>query len=502
MATKNYLVNDQLDNITLVLAKIAENTSPTSDGQGLYFKNFKTLQMLNRMGLASKVLDSYSYIVVNKETGMTVSAHGSGITGATVDEDAFVAKVGEALTKEYEFIFDGSSWHLDGETALLSTYGITVTGTAAEGDTIVVDETAEAIRYDVIGIDYDIPSDPNLTHTITLQRHDCTAYGSLPYKRAQGLIYVDPDVYPDGIAANTFLYVNAYYCCYDNTTKEDGMYGFTTPVAIPAGGLIKHSALGAYQSSESLYTKQRILGGTWSVYDTIAEGRAQLASGIATVEADGSAGTLLGTVTAENVDYRSAGHLNMTRRNAYGSNCIVDADELVWMNSDAPRGTDAKGVQLWQSGHLGKFDLPSTYNAAGNLHGMDPALTDVIGEVRKRTFIAPADRDDQTVKYVDLDMKVFPISMMEANLGTTNDGVYEGPVAHDGTVTTTPYPYWQRRTTGEERIKRQAGVARHWWLRSPHPSYCSYVRIVHSSGALGNGDASYAFGAADAYCIV
>ena len=495
-------VEVKLDNITLMLAAIADTSSDGSEGSGLYFKNFKTLQQLNRMGLASKVLDSYSYIVVNKETGMTIAVHGANLTGATVDEAAFVSQVGEAATKEYEFIFDGTSWHLDGATVLLPSYGITLAGTAADGDTITVDETASAIRYDVLGIDHDIPADPHFSHTITLCRHDCTAYSSLAYKIPQGLIYVDPAQFPNGLEANQLYYIVGDCICYDGTTKEDGLYGFIPTVAVPAGGLVRHSAMGGYMSSSSGYNKARVLAGTWSTYDTIANGRAAIETNIATVEADGESGTLLGTATAESVVKRVTPYINLTRRNAYGSNYYLGSDERAWMNSGAAKGVDAKGVQLWQSGKLGIFDRPATYNAAGNLRGMDPQLLDVIGPVRKRTYLSPVDRENQDIKYVDTEETVFPLSMLEANLGTTNDGVYENAVDAAGNVKTVPYPYYQRRTDAKDRIKYQNGVARDWWLRSPHPSHCGTVRNCTAAGALNSHGASNTYGAVDAYNII
>lgn len=493
-------VSEKLDNMTLMLAAIADSFSETADGNGLYFRNPKALQMLNRMGLASKVLDDYSYIIINKESEITIAAHGSGLTGATVDEDKFVSEIGTAETKEYEFIFDGSAWHLDGHSVMLSVYGISITGTPAEGDTITVDETAEAMRYDVLGIDHDIPSDPNFTHTITLCSHDCKAYNGLEYKKPQGLIYVDPDIFPNGLTAGATYYIIGDHCCYDNTTKEDGSYGFTPNRNVPAGGLVRHTALGGLQSSASAYNKEHILAGTFSTYDTVANGRAVIETGLVTTET--SSGTLLGTVTAESPSYRSADYLNFTRRNAYGSNAWAGSDERAWMNSDAKKGTDANGDMLWHAGYLGKFDLPATYNAPGNLHGFDPQMLGVIGEVRKRTYVMPADRADQAVKYVDTDEKFFSLSMLEANLETTSDGVYENAVDRDGNVKTAPYPYYQRRATAAERIKYQNGTARHWFLRSPYPSYCNNVRSCSSSGSLSSYYANHTYGAVDAYNIV
>lgn len=486
-------VIDSLDNIALMLAGLNDR-----EGDGLYFKNFKTIQQLNRMGLAYKVLSSYDYIVVNKETSLTITKHGDNISAASIDPQTFIAAIGEALTKEYEFIYDGSAWKMGEETVLLSAYGITITGTPAKDDTLIVDETAEAIRYDIIGIDHDIPSDPNFTHTITLCRHDCANYNVLAYCKPQGLIYVDPEVFPNGIASGTSCYVTLLYGAYDNSTTQDGSYQFTTPVDIPAGGLIRHTSIGAWQSGS--YTVDQILNGKFEIYDTIANGRARLANDIATSQ--GSSGTYLGTASAEDPTKCSASYVNMTRRNAYGSNNYLDSQERKWMNSNAKAGLDAHNVPLWQNGEFGIFDLPASYNAPGNLFGMDPELLDVIGPVRKRTYLHPVDRSDQSVKHVDTDELIFPLSMNEVGLGTTNDGVYENAVDHNGTVKTEAYDYYKRRTTNPERIKYFNGTARYWFFRSPYPSSCHHVRTCVSSGAL---DANYAYstyGAVDAYNII
>lgn len=497
MADKPLNIETKLDNITLMLAGIAGSITDKNGETGLQFKNFKTIQALNRMGLASKILDSYSFIVVNRETSMSVAVHGS-ITGATVDEHTFVTKMESAETKDYEFIYDGSAWHFGGQAVSLSEYGISVTGTPSADDTIVIHETAEAKRYDVLDIDHDVPSDPNLEHTITLCSHDTNVYGSLAYKRPQGLIYVDPTAFPNGLTAGELYYVTSVNGAYDLSTSEDGMFGIVPPHDVPADGLLSHSAIGG---SRSTYAKATVLAGTWTTYGTRANGRQQIDTGIATVDCDGESGTNLGTVTGEDYSKRTQTYLNMTRRNAYGSNKYIDSDERGWMNSEDPKGIQTNGMYKWQH-DLGIFDLPSTFNSAGNLYGMDPSLLEVIGKVRKRTYVHAVDRTDQSVKYVDTDELVFPLSMNEAGLGTTNDGVYENAVNRDNTVKTTAYAYYARRTTNAERVKYQNGSARDWWVRSPYPSLCHDVRFVVSDGSLGYRGAYYTCGAVDAYNIV
>lgn len=67
----------------------------------------------------------------------TIDVEGTGITEATCDADTFKSKI--AATGSYEFIYDGSNWQLDGQDVTLSEYGISITGTPDEGDTITVD---------------------------------------------------------------------------------------------------------------------------------------------------------------------------------------------------------------------------------------------------------------------------------------------------------------------------------------------------------------------------
>lgn len=489
---KKFVINDQLDNITLAILGLQG-----ADSTGLYFKNFKSIQMLNRMGLAKKVLDSYSQIHVNREKSITVAYHGTGITGATIDEVTFIDAIETAETSDYEFVYDGNAWVFDGNTVVLSEYGITATGTPVEGDSIVVHEIAEDVVYDVLGIDHDIPADPNFTHTITLCSHDCENYNVLAYKKPQLLFYVNPTDYPSGLPAGTYN-ITLDHGAYDASTSQDGTYQFTTTQDIPAGGGIRHTQLGVYRS-DGAYTQANLLTGTFTTYNSIANGRTVIESGLAT--AVGSSGTNLGTFTAENISLRSSANCNLTRRNGHGSGAYLTSDERQWMNSDAVAGTKSDGDMKWHE-MLTVFDLPASYNAAGMLTKLDPSLVAVMGKVLKRTYVQPADRSDANVKYVDSEELVFPLSMNEVNKGTTNDGVYENAVDADGNVKTVPYDYFARRSTNSEFVKYQNGTARAWWLRSPGPSGASYVRNVTSSGALNSLSAYYADGAVAAFNII
>lgn len=473
------------ENMTLYLAALADKSD------GLHFKHWSSVQGLVRAGLHLKIFDQYSQFTVDRVTSVNATTNDQSLA-VTVDMDTFEAAMGEAINGAYEFIYDGVAWKYNDNAVELSTYGISLTGTPAADDIIVIHETSAEILYDVLGCDYDIPADGNFEHSMTICVHDMQQNGVLAYKKPQALIYVDPEKFPTGLAAGTTYGVTLLNGCYDATTKEDGIYTITPGTAIPAGGAIRHSAMGVYQSDASNYNKERILAGTWTTYDTIANGRVAIETGIATGEGDGSE-TSLGTCTAENITLRSDAHCNLTRRNAYGSNNYFESDERMWMNSD---GTALADWFEFKS----VFDLPATAAIPGYLHGIDPSLVKVIGKVRKRTYLHSADRSDSSVKYVDSEEFIFPLSMTEVGFGA-NDGVYEGPVSAAGVVTQTPYPYYANASNAD-RIKYQGGTARSWWLRSPYPSTAYSVRNVTSSGALNYDYAYVTHGAVSACAIV
>lgn len=75
----------------------------------------------------------------------TATVSGTGITAATVTASTFKTAVSN-VTGTYVFTADvsvGTTWSLGGETVELVTYGISVTGTAEDGDKITVVFTAE-----------------------------------------------------------------------------------------------------------------------------------------------------------------------------------------------------------------------------------------------------------------------------------------------------------------------------------------------------------------------
>ena len=135
-----------------ILTAIKQQTAVMAKGSsGLKVESYEDVLSIVRMGLAPSVFSIGDVIEVGRETAVQASlgAH-TGISAVSVNEDTFVAAMDEAGEKEYEIIYDGSAWKYEGHPIILADYGLSVTDTAAEGDTIIVVETASVIRMVVM----------------------------------------------------------------------------------------------------------------------------------------------------------------------------------------------------------------------------------------------------------------------------------------------------------------------------------------------------------------
>ena len=93
------------------------------------------------------------------------------ITAAEVDATDFSTAV-SAAAGTYNFIYDGQAgtptWELDGDAVTLATYGITLTGTASDGDTIRVDFTPDKEFGLTTGTSASVETDLETTDAIKL----------------------------------------------------------------------------------------------------------------------------------------------------------------------------------------------------------------------------------------------------------------------------------------------------------------------------------------------
>lgn len=102
------------------------------------------------------------YIIFGSWTGSAIEATatatfvGSSITAVTVVAATFGEEVSNT-TGEYTFTYSstGSTWKLNGSAVTIANYGITVTGTASNNDTITVSYIASSGGWEALGKDVD-----------------------------------------------------------------------------------------------------------------------------------------------------------------------------------------------------------------------------------------------------------------------------------------------------------------------------------------------------------
>ncbi len=450
-----------MQEISLSLAAIANNTG------GFTIKGWKNLQAIIRSGLAKRIFKAGDLLVVERESAMTATIGTTeetpGITEATVNPDTFINRVGTVHAGEYEFIYDGAEWHLDGAAVTLSDYGITVTGTAITGDVVIIRETADQIKLIVYDVDKDVPADTQLEHSLTVGFQDC--FAELQFDNKEAMFAFD-----EGLAAGTYHFtVGAQPWVPGDVGKT---VQFTLTSDIPAGGQIVFG--NTYNAT--------MIGATISVY---AGPTATTAAETATLS-EGTDGTDLGTL-ANAIN----GAMNSVQRGFLGSNNYNESAIRQYLNSDKAAGS------VWTP--QTKWDRPPSWAAstAGLLYRMDPEFVSVIGKVKKRTA-------KNTVSdgggYIDTEEKVFLLSRTEVYAGANNN-VDEGG----------PYRYFSEFSdlssagTGADsnRTTYRNNVAKYWWLRSPNPGYASNPFYTYPSGAVNSfASATNSYGVAPACCIV
>lgn len=446
---------------------------------GLQPKSYADIARIVRLGLAPAVFSIGDIIEVSRETAIQASlgAH-AGITGVTVAEDTFIAAMGETGEKEYEIVFDGSAWHLGNEAIILADYGIAVTGTAAEGDTIIIVETAATIDFVVVDFIEDgktpigdiVLHDKTKKYGMILQSKD-TLY-DLQFDEREAFYYSE-----EGLAAGQYCFLlGAHSWVAADVNKY---FNFTLTQALPAGGVLV---------MKQAYNATLVGGGI----DSFAS--ASAASPIETVTmAEGQAGTLLGTL-----DNSVQAAFNSCQRALLGSNRWGTSAMRQQLNSAA------KANSVWTSQTV--FDRPPSWvsNTKGFINGLDPSFAKLIAEVELLTALSalcdttPAAGTAGTGFETTVD-RVFLPSRPEVYGGSDNN-------SDKGT----PWEYYSANSdlsaagsaADSNRIKtNSSGTAKYWWLRSPNVGYGASVRNVTPSGNVSDGSAHIAFGTAPA-CIL
>ena len=457
---------DALDTQNALLASIASHTGDAKITSWIDAQAFVRRNMHRYIAVADQ-------LVAERATKVDVTVDGGGITGATVDMAKFLNAVGEVIAGVAEITYDGATWRMNDTPIVLANYGLTVVGTPAEDDRIIVTVTATEQCFDVMDHDTHTPVNPTLTHTLPLLLHDIAHYGTIPFCPSQLLYYTDVEL-PAGSYKFTLD-----HGAYGGGIEQDGTYMFLTDVAIPADGGIRHNAVGYHKGSG--YAKTDITAGKVIIYGP-KNARAIVKDNIACSEWDGvTECTDLGTFTARSLTYHTAdGKHNFTERNAYGSNRWKTSAARQWLNSDAapvPEGSEV--VSNWYTRQTVFDRVPGGAKLAGYLYGLDPELKAVICPVKVKTALPDQEKIDGAT-YEETEDKIWLASMTEI-YGSNNSNVAEG----------TQFQYW-KNTGNAAKIKYEGSTARRWLLRGPYPGLAGNVRGVYTSGALVS---NYAYGA-------
>lgn len=340
------------------------------------------------------------------------------------------------------------------------------------GDQFVVEKTidgvTEEIVFDIIGFDHDVPTDPNYTHSMTLQTHDGLST-PLRYDNPEATWYIDETTYPNGLAAGTY-----YFKLPDGFGTNyggGGTYNFTIANTVPAGGQIRLD-WNAYRQV--------------SLCNIITYSSVGASAALETVSvADGQAGIVMPTF-ATSVQETTT-ETNSIQRVAYGSSRWTTSAIRQWLN------TQKNGGSWWEAQTV--FDRPPNFEEVdGFLKGVESEFLEVVGTTTKTTQRSAADDeglDTATERF-------FLLSRPEVyggNEKSTDGTVYE----YYGTE----YSDLSSPGTGNDtnRVKKRNGTASIWWLRTAHLGMACTPKSVDVPGNISGHYCTNSYGVAPA-CVI
>ncbi len=362
----------------------------------------------------------------------TIEPHGTGVTAATIAGHTFCEALGNAKGEIYEIVYDGA-WKLGDHYINLTTYGIAITGTPADGDKLIVVIISNDRSFVVV--DHDGYTVPHAAPHMTVCALD-VIYGR-PFDGSEAFYYCESALPAGAYTFNVPETVSSWIA---------GDYTFTLTNEAAAGSLLKISNV--YSTALTSCSVQVFASAT----ATSAAETAAISSG--------NTGTSLGSLGVD---------LNHPQRICYGSGNYAQSNIRQFINSEA-------AATAWYVKSTIYDTLHSTYaNMAGYLRNFGRDLKDAMlsTELTLATNSVFETGYTKDSSYTIHD-KVFLLSMTELGWGKNNN-VSEGALLdyYDG-------------ATNADRIKYDISskVARHWWLRSCIPSSARYARGVYLDGSL------------------
>lgn len=451
----------------------------------LNIKSYDDVLSIVRMGLAPQVFSVGDIVEVGRETEVQASlGEHTGITAVAVDEDKFVAAMHEAGETEYEITFDGSAWKIGGTPIILADYGLTVTGTPASGDTVIVVETASTIKMVVMDF---IESGQTTIGNIKL--HDKTKKHGM-ILQSEDILYTlhsdAPEAFfhaAEGLAAGTYNITLGDN--YDTAYGGGATYQFTLTQAVPVGGQI---------TLDWPYNKTPLQGTgvkTWA--------SSSATTPIETVvPAVGTDGTSLGTLL---IAAQESEGLNSIHRLRHGSNRWSTSAMRQHLNSGKTAGTVWAPKTVW--------DRPPAWvsNTAGFMHGLDPEFVKICTDVELLTALSPVAGDTTAAEgsagtgFETTVDKFFLPSRPEV-FGGSDNASDKGDAWQYYSANSDVPGGASNSGADSNRIKvNAAGNASYWWLRSPFVGVGDIVRGIYPTGTVNGHNANSSVGVAPA-CVV
>lgn len=334
------------------------------------------------------------------------------------------------------------------------------------GDQLTCQRDGIDLVWDIIGIDHDTPADPQFTHSLTLQLHDCFPT-TIQFDAQETFYYCETE-----LPAGTYHFT--IDSSYDTTYNDLTSYQFTLTQAVPAGGQLTFP-WGEYANASTIKVSSYASATSTTAIEQVAV-------------SEGTDGTNLGTLTAAG-DFIN--NLNSIHRVRLGSNNYKKSAIRQWLNSSAAAGS------VWTP--QTKFDRPPSWVSTtdGFMNGMDADFLAVIGQthiVVARNTVTDGGGYDVTSD------KFFLPSRSEVYGGVEASGVNEG----------TAYPYYADYSdmsapgmvADSNRIKYRNGSAQYWWMRTPTSESGYDVRPVTTTGSVYSRGASNPYGIAPVCNII
>ena len=440
--------------------------------------SIKDVEQAVKLGLGPTLFPVGYEFEIPKETSLSagIGQDNTGVTSAVVDEETFLHAVGEAHGGCYEAAYDGAVWQKEnGESIILSDYGITVTGTPAAGDKILITETAQNVKFVVRAHDHHAAADTRLAHTMTLETKyvygTSAAYKPVVFDAREALYFAE-----NGLPAGNYCFTvkNQNWYSADN----DKVYYFTLSNDVLPGG----------QLVLDMVYNVSLQGKTVNVY---ASASATSPSETASLSSTPVAGAIsLGTADG------NTGNMNYMPRAIFGSGNYAQSNVRQWLNS-----TDK--VNTYYEPQT-KFDRPNAYITgadaayAGFAHGFGDDFLSAV-----KAAAVPC-RTNGNYEIASLDGTVFTKNSVYG----VNDkffllsrpeiyGTWDNSSLKDGEI----LEYYDGLTDSERAKYDSFGTAHHCWIRSPYPWSGTVEYCCNATGAFYSSNADNGNGVTVA-CII